>query len=63
MRNGILLATSVNKDVTVLVITAAIDGELVSPEGTQEGENTCRLAAIRLQPLLEVSSEEAQDMK
>ena len=39
------------------------DGELVSPERTQEGKNTCHLAAIRLQPLPMVSPEETQDVK
>ena len=42
---------------------AATDGELVSPEGTQEGKNTCHLAAIRLQPYSTVSPEETQDVK
>ena len=38
--------------------TASIaDGELVSPEGTQEGKNTCHLAAVRPQPLQTVSPE------
>ena len=36
-------------------IAAIMDSELVSPEGTQEGKNTCHLAAIRLQPLPMVS--------
>ena len=42
-----------------MVIAAATDGELVSPEDTQEGKNTCHLllADIRLQP------EESQDVK
>ena len=40
-----------------------MEGELVSPEQTQEGKNTCHPAAIRLQPLPTVSQEEAQDMK
>ena len=40
-----------------------MDGELVSPEGTQEGKNTCQIAAIRLQPLPTVSPQEAQDVK
>ena len=40
-----------------------LQGELVSPEGTQEGKNTCHLAAIRLQPLPTVSSDETQDVK
>ena len=38
-------------------------GELVSPEGIQEGKNTCHLAAIRLQPLATVSSEGIQNTK
>ena len=29
-------------------VAATVNGELVSPEGTQEGKNTCYLAAIRL---------------
>ena len=32
-------------------IVATKEGKLVNPEGTQEGKNTCHLAAIRLQPL------------
>ena len=40
-----------------------MDGEPVSPEGTQEGKNSCHLAAIRLQPLPTVSPEETQDLK
>ena len=44
-------------------VAATVDGELVSPEGTQEGKNTCHQAAIRLQPLLTVSPEETQDVK
>ena len=44
--------------------TASIaDGELVSPEGTQEGKNTCHPAAIRLQPLPTVSPEGTRDVK
>ena len=42
---------------------AALQGELVNPEGTQEGKNTCHLAAIKLQPLPTVSPEETQDVK
>ena len=38
-------------------------GELVSPEGTQEGKNICHLAAVRLQSLPVVSSEKTQDRK
>ena len=45
------------------VIEASTDGELVSPEGNQEGKNACHLAAIRLQPLPMVSLEETQDVK
>ena len=41
----------------------AIAAELVSPEGAQEGKNTCHLAAIRLQPLPVVHPEETQDVK
>ena len=37
--------------------------QLVSPEGTQEGKNTCYLAAIRLQPLPTVNPEKGQDVK
>ena len=29
-------------------IAATRDGELVDPEGTQEGKNTCHLVAIRV---------------
>ena len=29
-------------------IAATTDGELVSPEGTQEGKNACHLAPIKL---------------
>ena len=39
-------------------IAATMDGELVISEGTQEGKNTCHLAAITLQPLPTVSPEE-----
>ena len=44
-------------------IEATTNGERVSPEGTQEGKNACRLAAISLQPLPTVSPEETQDVK
>ena len=63
MRNGIFPAISVNKGCQSLAIAATTDGELVSPEGTQEGKNTCHLAAIRLQPLPMVSTEETRDVK
>ena len=36
---------------------------MVSPEGTQEGKNTCHLAALRLQPLPVVSPEGTPDVK
>ena len=42
---------------------ATMDGELVSPEGTQEGKNACLLAAFGLQPLPTVDPEEAQNVK
>ena len=42
------------------LIAVIMDGELVSPEGTQEGKNTCHLAGIQLQPLPMVSP---QDVK
>ena len=45
------------------VVLAALQGELASPEGTQEGNNTCHLAAIVLQSLPRVSPEETQDVK
>ena len=45
------------------VIAATPDGELVSPEGTQEGKNICHPAAVRLQPLPMVNPEETQDVK
>ena len=45
------------------VTAATTDGELVSPEGTQKGKNTCYLAAIKLQSPLTVRSEETQDVK
>ena len=44
-------------------IAVTTDGELVSPEETQEGKNTCHLAVIRLYPLPAVSPEETQDVK
>ena len=44
-------------------IAATMDGELMSSEGTQEGKNTCYLAAIRLQPLPMVSTQETQDLE
>ena len=44
-------------------IAATMDGELMSPEGTQEGKNTRHPAAFRLQPLPMVSPEETQHKK
>ena len=41
---------------------AAMNRELVSPEGTQEGKNACLLAAFGLQPLPTVEPEEAQNV-
>ena len=62
--NGMLPAISVNKGChSSLAVAATASGELVSPEGTQEGKNTCHLVAIRLQPLPTVSPEETQDVK
>ena len=43
-------------------IADTTDGELMSPEGTEE-ENTCHPAAIGLQPLPTGSREETQDVK
>jgi len=59
LRNGMLSAIPVNKDATV----TTMDGEWVSSEGTQEGKNTCHLAAVRLQPLPAASLEETQGVK
>ena len=44
------------------MIVATREGELMRPNETQEGKNTCHLAAIRLQPLSTVSPEETQDV-
>ena len=44
-------------------IAAAMQGELVSPEGTQEGKNICHLVAIRLQLLPTVIPEENSGCK
>ena len=41
----------------------ALQHDLVSSKGTQEGKNTCHLEAIRPQPLPTVSLKEAQDVK
>ena len=59
LRNGILSAISVNKDAAV----TTMDGEWVSSEGTQEGKNTCHLAAVRLQLLPAANLEETQGVK
>ena len=65
MRNGILPAISVNKGChSHQRLQPPAKGELVIPEGSQEGKNNaCHLAAIRLQALAMVSPEETQDMK
>jgi hypothetical protein len=60
LRNGIFSAILLNKDVTVTSSCSHTGGERVSLEGTQEGKNTCLLAAIRLQSLPMVGSEEDQ---
>ena len=57
LRNEMFSAISVNKGYHSII------SELVSPEGPQEGMNTCHLANIRLQPLPMMSPEETQDMK
>ena len=44
-------------------IPATTDGELVSPQKTQDGRNTCLLAAIRLQPFPMVIPKGDQDVK
>ena len=44
-------------------IAATTDGELVSPEETQEAKNACRLAPIKLHSLHTVNPEETQDVK
>ena len=58
------IACHINKQSMLqLSAIAALQPELVSPEEIQEGKHTCHLAAIRLQPLPMVSSEETQDVK
>ena len=45
--NGILPAIIVNKGcLQFSEVAATVNGELMSPEGTQEGKNTCQLTAI-----------------
>ena len=63
MRNGMFPAISIKKVSQSPAIVATVDGELVSPEGSQEGENTCHPVATRLQPLPLVSPEGTQDVK
>ena len=63
MRNGMFPAIAIKKVSQSPVIVATVDGELVSPYGSQEGENTCHPAATRLQPLPMVSPEGTQDVK
>ena len=45
------------------VSAATINGELVSPEGTQEAQNTCHLVALRPQSLPTGSPEDPQGVK
>ena len=54
---------SKQKGVTVTSYYSHSKGELVNPEGTQEGEKTYHLAAIRLQSLPQGSPEGTQDVK
>ena len=63
VRNGMFPVLSVNKDVTVIGSCSHHSGEPVSPEETQDGKNTCPLAAIRMQPLPTLSPEETQDVE
>ena len=64
MRNGIFLAhISKQRKLQSSANAGTTNGELVSPEGTQEGKNTCQLAAIRLQPPAMGGPEETQDFK
>jgi len=56
-------AILVNRDVTGISSCSHHSGELLSPEGIQEGKNSHYLAAIKLQPLPMVSPKEAQDLK
>ena len=48
LRNAIFPAISVNKDVTVSVIAATMNGELVCLRTLKKEKNTCHLAAFRL---------------
>ena len=46
LTNGIFPAISVNKECQTSVMAATTEGVLVSFEGTQQGKNSCCLAAI-----------------
>ena len=61
-RNEIFPAISLIRNVTV-TSNCSPPVKPVNPEDTQEGKNTCHLAAIRLQPLPLVSPEETQEVK
>ena len=47
----------------VIRYCSPLPSELGSLEETQEGKNTCHLAAIRLQPLSMVNPEEISDVE
>ena len=64
LRNGVFAAILVKKRMSQSPeIAVTMDDELVCPEETQEGKNTCHSAVIRLHPLPTVSPEETQDVK
>ena len=44
-------------------MTAVLQCEPVSPEGTRGGKNACHPAAVSLQPLPTVNPKEAQEVK
>ena len=60
LRNGIFPAISVNKGCHG---HQQLQPSNLSPEETQEGKNTCHIAAFRLQPLPRASLEETQDVE
>ena len=51
------------KHVIVISNCSQRGGKLMSLEATQEGKNTCHLAAVKLKPLPMVNQEEAQNVK
>ena len=64
MRNGVFPAISVNKYVTVISDTCPQKCKFLSPRHNQEGEQYLpNMAAIRLQPLPMVSTEELKLLK